>query len=188
MSVNVKFGDGSLRGPGTVCPSTPLTLVENSVNLQSSFYSWHQFSRDCALLAKLILESPFKPELIVGLARGGWFPASQIAHFLETSATLQSIHVETRPQKDISLPAVNLKSCDVVLKLPKYSSVLVVDDVCDSGRTLKYVLRYFFSEGVDVRSAVLHFKPQSSLEGYTPDFYASVTDAWIIYPWEVKHE
>lgn len=35
-------------------------------------------------------------------------------------------------------------------------------------------------------SCVLHYKPASSLyPGHTPTYYAAVTDAYIIYPWEL---
>ena len=53
---------------------------------------------------------------------------------------------------------------------------LVVDDICDSGKTL--------SDLAGGYSAVLHYKPHTSL--YVPDIYAVVHegDEWIIYPWE----
>jgi hypoxanthine phosphoribosyltransferase len=59
-----------------------------------------------------------------------------------------------------------------------YPNTLVVDDICDTGLTLKNT--------VGVNTAVLHYKPHTSC--YTPNIYATIHegDEWIIYPWERK--
>lgn len=51
---------------------------------------------------------------------------------------------------------------------------LVVDEICDSGATLKR----FQDEGFD--TAVLHFKGRCE----SPTYYAEENDRWIVYPWE----
>jgi hypoxanthine phosphoribosyltransferase len=66
---------------------------------------------------------------------------------------------------------LDLPWSDVIL--PK---TLVIDDICDSGNTLASL-----SGGY---TAVLHYKPHTSI--YVPDIYAAEHkgDEWIIYPWE----
>ncbi|MFQ6053044.1 MAG: phosphoribosyltransferase, partial [Candidatus Bathyarchaeia archaeon] len=61
---------------------------------------------------------------------------------------------------------------------------LVVDDVSDTGESLKVARRHVLSRGAsEVRVATLHVKPWSR---FRPDFYAEEVDAWIVYPWEPR--
>jgi uncharacterized protein len=64
--------------------------------------------------------------------------------------------------------------------------VLVVDDVWTKGRNSVTVANRIDSAGGMPDICVLHYKPGSSLyPGYTPKYYAAVTDAYVIYPWEL---
>jgi hypoxanthine phosphoribosyltransferase len=64
--------------------------------------------------------------------------------------------------------------------------VLIVDDVADSGRTLSRTLNdlsVLIKENILI--ATLFYKKTSII---TPDYYAAVTDKWVVFPWEVtKH-
>jgi hypoxanthine phosphoribosyltransferase len=66
--------------------------------------------------------------------------------------------------------------------------VLIVDDVWNSARTINTVRGRVEAAGAYPHVAVLHYKPGSSLfRSKAPEYYAAVTDAFIIYPWETKH-
>jgi hypothetical protein len=63
---------------------------------------------------------------------------------------------------------------------------LVVDDVWGSGRTITAVKNRVSAAGGFPSTCVLHFNPYRNLFGSVrPDYYAAVTDAYIIYPWEI---
>ena len=74
------------------------------------------------------------------------------------------------------IPAVML-SHKTGMSYAPYGNVLVVDDICDSGKTLKTI---------QFPTAVLHYKPHTSI--IEPTFYACKfeSDDWIVYPWENK--
>lgn len=64
---------------------------------------------------------------------------------------------------------------------------LIVDDVWGSGRTITAVKNRVSAAGGFPETCVLHFNPYRSLfGGARPDYYAAITDAYIIYPWEVQ--
>jgi hypoxanthine phosphoribosyltransferase len=64
--------------------------------------------------------------------------------------------------------------------------ILVIDDVWGSGRTITTVKNRISSMGGLPYTAVLHFNPHRNLFGTgRPDYYAAITDAFIIYPWEI---
>jgi hypothetical protein len=63
---------------------------------------------------------------------------------------------------------------------------LVVDDVWGSGRTITSVKNRVVAAGGYPHTCVLHFNPYRNLFSATrPDYYAAITDAHIVYPWEI---
>tara|TARA_R110000823_G_scaffold283986_1_gene402131 strand:- start:27 stop:422 length:396 start_codon:yes stop_codon:yes gene_type:complete len=74
------------------------------------------------------------------------------------------------------IPAVML-SHKSGISYASHGNALVVDDICDSGKTLKTI---------QFPTAVLHYKPHTSI--IEPTFYACKfeSDDWIVYPWENK--
>ena len=63
---------------------------------------------------------------------------------------------------------------------------LVVDDVWGSGRTITAVKNRISAAGGFPSTCVMHFNPYRNLFGSVrPDYYAAITDAHIIYPWEI---
>ena len=64
--------------------------------------------------------------------------------------------------------------------------VLIVDDVWDSGRTVNSVYGRVETAGARPEVAVVHYKPRESLFKTKPEYYAAVTDAFVIYPWEMR--
>jgi len=142
---------------------------------------WDYLYELCLELAELIEKAGFKPDLIVGIARGGWIPARLLSDFL-SNPNIASIKVEfyvgigetmNEPvvTQDIPVDVRNLK-------------ILVVDDVADTGKSLKLVKEKLESMGAkEVKVATIYYKPWSI---FKPDFYVKTTDAWIIFPHEVK--
>jgi len=64
--------------------------------------------------------------------------------------------------------------------------ILVVDDVWGSGRTMTAVKNRISGAAGLAYTCVLHFNPYRSLFGsLRPDYFAAITDAFIVYPWEI---
>ena len=64
---------------------------------------------------------------------------------------------------------------------------LVVDDVWGSGRTITAVKNRISAAGGFPSTCVLHFNPQRNVfSAARPDYFAAVTDAYSIYPWEIN--
>jgi len=62
---------------------------------------------------------------------------------------------------------------------------LIVDDVWGSGRTITAVKTRVSAAGGFPETCVLHFNPYRNLFGAArPDYYAAITDAHVVYPWE----
>jgi hypoxanthine phosphoribosyltransferase len=64
--------------------------------------------------------------------------------------------------------------------------VLIVDDVWGSGRTITAVKGRVEAAGGFPEMCVLHYNPKRSLFAkIAPTYFAAITDAWIVYPWEI---
>lgn len=103
------------------------------------------------------------------------FPSDFPADFTEAN----NVH----PEQRYALPEfIEFPSDDVL----EGRRVLVVDDVWTRGRNIVTVGKRIDSAGGYPETCVLHYKPAHSLyPGHTPTYYAAVTDAYIIYPWEI---
>ena len=141
--------------------------------------SWDQIYDMLIELAKRVKDSGFKPDLIVGVCRGGWAPARVMSDLLENANTA-SIRIEF-----YLAPAVTAKKpviSQAIMVPVKGVNVLVVDDVADTGESLKVAVEHLDVCGARaVRTATLYYKPQSI---FKPDFFIVQTEQWIIFPWE----
>jgi hypoxanthine phosphoribosyltransferase len=133
----------------------------------------------CIQLAEKIRKNGFAPDVIVGVARGGWIPARIMSDLLDNS-NLASLKVEF--YVDVAKTGRKPVITQPVSTSVKGKKVLVVDDVADTGESLKLVSEHLKRRGAaEVKIATLHYKPKSILK---PDFYIKETEAWIVYPHE----
>ncbi|MBS7658814.1 MAG: phosphoribosyltransferase [Candidatus Bathyarchaeia archaeon] len=140
---------------------------------------WNDIYEMCIKLADKIKKSGFFPDLIIGVARGGWIPARILSDLLENS-NVASVRVEF--YVDIAKTSHSPKITQGVSVSLTGRKILVVDDVADTGKSLKAVIDYLYNLGAkEVKTATLHYKPKSIIK---PDFYIEETDAWIVYPHE----
>jgi len=93
------------------------------------------------------------PELIIGVSRGGWIPAVMLSHRLN----------------------IPVQPLGAVINTPK---VLVVDDICDTGKTLWKIMQTF---SLEAKSATLFYKYNDT---WDPTYYVKETNEWIVFPWE----
>jgi hypoxanthine phosphoribosyltransferase len=62
--------------------------------------------------------------------------------------------------------------------------VLVVDDLADTGKSLKLVYSHLTDQGAsEIRIATIYYKPWSVT---VPNYYEKQTRKWVVFPWEQK--
>ena len=150
-------------------------------DLEFLFLSWDDVQVLSEKVSDLVMDSGYKPDLMIAISRGGFDPARIMSDQLNIRklASLQIIYytgLNTRRDKPEVLFPLNAQVEGL--------KVLVVDDVSDSGNSLIAVKKYVEDKGaVEVRLATLHHKPWSK---FKPDYYGEEVSKWIIYPWEPR--
>jgi hypoxanthine phosphoribosyltransferase len=116
------------------------------------------------------------PDLIVGIATAGVVPGAAVAAILDLP--FHSILISRRYHADQAreTPAVfGAAPADV-----RGKRVLVVDETCESGATLRLAVGSVVNAGArEVRTAV-----SIRTGGYAPDYHAFSTQAMIVLPWD----
>ncbi|RLG60036.1 phosphoribosyltransferase [Candidatus Geothermarchaeota archaeon] len=141
--------------------------------------TWNDIVKLSIELTEKIIESGFKPDVIVGVMRGGWV----VAKIVEDLLGVQEIaSLEIKFYKGIGEKAERPILTQPLVVDIRDKKVLVVDDVADSGRTLQTATEIVRLHGArEVKTATLYVKPWSII---IPDYYSGTTTAWIVFPWE----
>ena len=150
-------------------------------NLEFEIPTWDRIYEFLLSLAEKIREDKFKPDVIVGVSRGGWPPARVMSDLLE-NPEIANVKAEfylgvaqTKGEPLITQPvSVSVRN----------KEVLLMDDVADTGKSLRLVREHLKEKGAtEVKIATIYYKPWSVV---IPDYYKKETRSWIIFPWERK--
>jgi hypothetical protein len=141
--------------------------------------TWELFGSAVRELARSVVADGFAPTLVLGIARGGLPVAGALAYALDAKA-VGTLNVEFYTGVDATLEEPVVLPPMLDMDAVDGARVLVVDDVADSGRTLRLVLDLLRPRVTQVRSAVLYHKPRSVVR---PDYVWRGTSRWIEFPW-----
>lgn len=141
--------------------------------------TWARYGDAARQLGRRIRASGFRPDIVLGIARGGLVPASSLAYALDCK-NLFSINVEFYTGEGTTLEAPVMLPPFLDVSELDDARVLVVDDVADTGKTLQLVMDFCHGHVAAARSAVLYSKPTSLLRA---DFSWQETTRWIDFPW-----
>ena len=141
--------------------------------------SWEQFGVASRTLAQAVADDGFRPDLILAIARGGMFVAGALGYALSVK-NLHVMNVEFYTGVDERLPVpVVLPPVPSTVDLSGMT-VLIVDDVADTGATLKLVHDFCAEHVAHARCAVIYEKPRSIVKC---EYVWAYTDKWIDFPW-----
>lgn len=149
-------------------------------NLEFLFLTWNDIQRLIEKVVDRIIDDGYKPDIIIAISRGGFNPARILCDQLNVRklASVQVTYytgVNTKGNEPIFIHPLNAYVSGL--------KVLIVDDVADSGDSLKAVKKYvnLFNPS-EIRTVTLHYKPWSIIK---PNYFAEEVSIWIIYPWEI---
>lgn len=154
------------------------TIIDNQSYISPS---WEQTGILCFELAKKIIAKGNKYDRLVALVKGGLTWSGTLIDYLDIPQ-LSSFQVKfySNISKTNNRPII-VQSLPVVVE---NETILLFDDVVDSGETVKIAKDYLLMCGAKkVVTASLFIKDWAKIK---PDFYATNTSSWIIFPHEIR--
>ncbi|MFI5042781.1 MAG: phosphoribosyltransferase [Acidimicrobiales bacterium] len=141
--------------------------------------TWPLYAEAAKALAQQVVDDGFRPDLILAIARGGLLIAGSMSYALKVK-NLHVMNVEyyTGVNERLQFPVIlppPLNLVDIA-----GASILVADDVADTGHTLALVRDFVEPQVAEVRCAVLYQKPSSVVDC---DYVWRHTERWIDFPW-----
>ncbi|GAC1435893.1 MAG: phosphoribosyltransferase family protein [Chloroflexota bacterium] len=134
------------------------------------------------LVDRLVAQLPAHYDAMLVVTRGGMVPGCLISEKTDMRNILVAAVVSyTGIGQTLEHPIFLQFPPDTLLAGKR---IVIVDDVWDSGRTIMAVKDRLRAVNCEAEVAVLHYKPTKSRFPDRPDYYAEITDAWIVYPWD----
>ena len=159
------------------------------------FISANDLLSDSFKLAEKVFLSGFRPDFIIGIWRGGAPVGIAIQEYLDFIG-IPTDHIAIRTS---SYYGINKQDKDIKVHGFDYiienvnvdNKVLLVDDVFDSGRSIKAVLdtlshRIKPNMPSEIRTACTWYKPSKNTTNIAPDYFVNETNKWLVFPHELK--
>lgn len=147
--------------------------------MNKTYVTWNEIHDQVQSIAQQLAVDNWKPEVIVGIARGGLHPALLLSNYF--NVPMETIRCQLR-DGDGTLTATGI--------IPADKKILIVDDINDTGATLLKItqeLDSIMGSQVEVKVAVLYDNESSDFNAVD---YSAITinkaneDQWFVYPWE----
>jgi len=140
--------------------------------MKQRHYSWQELFIDIKEISNILRKCKFHSLILV--SRGGLIPGGLLARYLDI-CHIEVICIKSyskHNRKEIKVFGRPFWEDTTILLNP-----LIVDDICDSGETLKYITSF-----VKAPVFTLFYKVTQGV--FTPTYYLHKTTKWVQFPWE----
>ncbi len=158
------------------------------------YISAQQLLEDSLELGRQIIASGFRPNYIVGVWRGGTPVGIMVQELLDFYG-VETDHIAIRTSSYAGLSRregeVRVHGLSYLThKIDREDSLLIVDDVFDTGLSVKAIIdklqrRLRRNLPADLRVATAYYKPGKNRTDFEPDFTVHRTDDWLVFPHEL---
>ncbi len=163
--------------------------------MDKHYITAEELLNDSFNLAEKIYLSGFQPDFIIGVWRGGAPVGIAIQEYLDyVGVSTDHISIRTSSytgidQQDKTVKVHGLSY--IVSNINADDKVLLVDDVFDSGRSIRAIferlqLKTRRNMPTEIKVAMPWYKPTKNITEITPDFYLHETDKWLVFPHELR--
>ena len=158
------------------------------------YISAQQLLEDSLELGRQIIADGFRPNYIVGVWRGGTPVGIMVQELLDFYG-VETDHIAIRTS---SYAGMDRRDGEVRVhglsylthKIDREDAMLIVDDVFDTGLSVKAIIdklkrRLRRNLPADLRVATAYYKPDKNLTDFEPDFTVHRTNDWLVFPHEL---
>lgn len=163
--------------------------------VEKQYIQAQELLEDSFQLAIQIFESDFRPDFIVGIWRGGTPVGIAVQELLDFfGVKTDHISIRTSAYEGINQRSrtIRVHGMDyIVNSINSEDSLLIVDDVYDSGLSVEAVIdtlkeRARKNAPHDIRIATVYYKPANNETDRVPDYYVHEADSWLVFPHELN--
>ena len=175
--------------------SVPTAInTANSKDVEKIYIRSQELLEDSFRLAAKIHASGFRPQFIVGIWRGGSPVGIAVQEYFEFRGVgTDHIAIRTSSYTTIGEQSDTIRVHGlhyIIENVNADDSLLIVDDVFDSGRSIRAVLDELSEKTrrnmpTDLKIACPWYKPKNSKVAIVPDYYIHETDKWLVFPHEL---
>lgn len=138
---------------------------------------WRTYHTLSLKIAATILSVKQVPDVIVAISRGGL----PLGHMLSDHLRIPIATIVIQSYKDIQTQG-EVKLLTKVQTPLRSKHVLLVDDVVDTGKTMKRAVAYVrHLSPSEISTVTIFYKPTPAVR---PDYFADITSKWVIFPYE----
>lgn len=188
-----------------------MSFIGDAKMTKKVYYSWQDIERQCQSIVNQIAKDKWRPDYVVGITRGGNIPATIISHMLDVRC--EALKVALRDSEQCESNLWMAEDAFGIVCEENYNSrwdidlrknILVVDDINDTGDTLKWIQsdwqsvcfpneEYAWGSVWErtVRFATLVHNTPSDFDDisyYATEINKNEDPQWICFPWEVVGE
>ena len=163
------------------------------MTMDKTVLSAQDLLEDSFRLGLRVLESGFKPTMIIAIWRGGT-PVGMAVQEIMSYCGVESDHIAIRTSSYIGVDqrgAVAVHGLNYIIKKIRHDDrVLIVNDVFDTGNTIVAVIEELTKRArgntpEDMRVAVPWYKPSRNETEIEPDYCIRETAEWLVFPHEL---
>lgn len=176
--------------------------------MKKIYYSWPDVEGACLEIARQINNAGWRPDYIVGIARGGLAPAVLLSQYLEVPCKTLQVSLRNSKETESNLwmaedafgyvPEEGRHGTDTVVDPAFRKNILIVDDINDEGNTIAWIKKDWQEGclpnhpawkvvwGGNVRFAVLtnNLSSKEEVDYWTWEVNKAEDNCWLVYPWE----
>lgn len=149
--------------------------------------SWEDIERlTRSLYNGIVQDDKFETDVIVGISRGGLIPATMLSHMLKCRMIPLIWSTRDHEHSD-RITADWIRSL-----ISQYSDIVIVDDICDSGKTFETLRDYLqayqeapLPDFQNVKYAALHYRHSATFNCLYGERVED--DRWLVYPYEIDN-
>ena len=168
---------------------------EGAKMIKKTFIKAQDLLDDSFRLGLQIIRDGFHPDYIVGIWRGGSPIAIAVQELLSFHG-FPSDHIAVRTSSYCGIEKqrdqVQVQGLQYIIdNVTAVNSLLIVDDVFDSGRSsqelIDKITRFLGDKTPNtIRIATVYHKPKNRKVSRVPDYFVRQTDHWLVFPHELQ--
>ncbi len=147
--------------------------------MKKIYYTLEDMKGDLFEIIRLLNDDQFVPDAILAIGRGGYIPGVYMSQWLEKPLYAYHYSLRDQERKDKFNPDL-IDAC-------REKRVLVIDDICDEGRTFGSIKQALDQLNANSKFACLIYNIGSL--NFKPDYWGTLINktaqpAWVHYFWE----